>query len=249
MAQNIYDQDDFFAGYSALRRSREGLAGAPEWPSLRAMLPPLAGRRVVDLGCGFGWFCRWALQAGAASVRGLDLSEKMLARARAEDGAGDVDGDGGIVYERADLETIDLPEAAFDVVYSSLAVHYVADFARLARSVAAALAPGGCFVFSMEHPLYTAPTAPGWIECHGRRVWPLDAYLAEGERRTDWLAKGVVKHHRSIGTVVNALLAAGFALTHLEEWGPDAAQITAHPEWSLERDRPPFLLVGARKRD
>ncbi len=239
MAQNIYDQDDFFAGYSALRRSREGLAGAPEWPSLRAMLPPITGKRVVDLGCGFGWFCRWAAEAGAASVLGFDLSEKMLARARAEDGS--------VVYERADLETLDLPETAFDVVYSSLAVHYVADFARLSRTVAAALVPGGSFVFSMEHPLYTAPTVPGWIERDGRRIWPLDAYLAEGERRTDWLAKGVVKHHRSIGTVVNALLATEFTLTHLEEWGPDAAQIAAHPEWSLERDRPPFLLVGARK--
>ena len=141
MAQNIYDQDDFFAGYSALLRSREGLAGAPEWPSLRAMLPPMAGRRVVDLGCGFGWFCRFAAEAGAASVLGIDLSEKMLATARAEGG--------GVTYERADLETLVLPAAAFDLVYSSLAVHYVADFPRLARMVAAALEPGGRFVFSM----------------------------------------------------------------------------------------------------
>ncbi len=239
MAQNIYDQDDFFAGYSALRRSREGLAGAPEWPSLRAMLPPMAGRRVADLGCGFGWFCRVAAEAGAASVLGIDLSEKMLAKAR--------EAGGNIVYERADLETLVLPEAAFDVVYSSLAVHYVADFSRLARMVAVSLAPGGRFVFSMEHPLYTAPTAPGWIEREGRRVWPLDAYLAEGERRTDWLAKGVIKYHRGIGTVVSALLAAGFALTHLVEWGPDAAQVAAHPEWAAELDRPPFLLVGAAR--
>lgn len=237
MAQNIYDREDFFEAYSALRRSREGLAGAPEWPRLRALLPPLAGRRVVDLGCGFGWFCRWAMEAGAAAVLGLDLSEKMLERARAEGG--------GITYERADLETISLPAGAFDLAYSSLAMHYLPDFSRLARGVAAALVPGGTFVFSMEHPLLTAPTAPGWIEHEGRRVWPLDAYLAEGERRTDWLAQGVVKHHRGIGTVVNALLAAGLVLRHLEEWGPDAAQIAVHPEWALERERPPFLLLAA----
>ena len=237
MAQNIYDRDDFFAAYSALRRSREGLAGAPEWPTLRAMLPPMAGRRVVDLGCGFGWFCRFAAEAGAASVLGIDLSENMLATARAEGG--------GIAYERADLETLVLPAAAFDLVYSSLAVHYVADFPRLARMVAAALEPGGRFVFSMEHPLYTAPSAPGWIEHGGRRVWPLDAYLAEGERRTDWLAPGVIKYHRGIGTMVSALLAAGFVLTHLVEWGPDATQIAAHPEWAVERERPSFLLVAA----
>ena len=66
MAQNIYDQPDFFAGYSQLGRSVEGLEGAAEWPALRAMLPDVGGSRVVDLGCGFGWFCRWALEHGAS---------------------------------------------------------------------------------------------------------------------------------------------------------------------------------------
>ena len=80
MAQNIYDRPDFFVGYSRLERSTEGLAGAAEWPSMRALLPPMSGLRVVDLGCGFGWFCRWAREQGAASVLGLDMSENMLSR-------------------------------------------------------------------------------------------------------------------------------------------------------------------------
>src|SRR3546814_13707297 len=50
MAQNIYDRPDFFAGYCRLERSRRGLDGAPEWPAVRALLPDLAGRRVLDLG-------------------------------------------------------------------------------------------------------------------------------------------------------------------------------------------------------
>ena len=54
MTQNIYDNPEFFEGYSRLGRSVEGLAGAAEWPSLRAMLPDVRGLRVVDLGCGYG---------------------------------------------------------------------------------------------------------------------------------------------------------------------------------------------------
>lgn len=77
MAQNIYDRPDFFEGYSQLGRSVEGLAGAVEWPALRSMLPGLGGLRVVDLGCGFGWFCRWAREQGAAQVLGLDVSERV----------------------------------------------------------------------------------------------------------------------------------------------------------------------------
>jgi hypothetical protein len=69
MAQNIYDDEEFFAAYCGLRRSIEGLDGAPEWPTLRAMLPEMLGLRVVDLGCGFGWFVRWAVDAAVHSRR------------------------------------------------------------------------------------------------------------------------------------------------------------------------------------
>jgi SAM-dependent methyltransferase len=68
VTQNIYDDPTFFAGYRGLPRSLEGLDGAPEWPALRAMLPDLKDRRVLDLGCGFGWFSRWAREAGASRV-------------------------------------------------------------------------------------------------------------------------------------------------------------------------------------
>ncbi|UFN47987.1 methyltransferase domain-containing protein [Roseomonas sp. OT10] len=240
MAQNIYDTPDFFAGYSRLPRSVQGLDGAPEWPSLRALLPPLAGRRVVDLGCGFGWFARWAAEQGAAAVLGLDLSEQMLARARVETASP------AVAYRRADLESLDLPGGGFDLAYSSLAFHYVEDFARLARTIHHALLPGAAFVFSIEHPIYMAPSRPGWMAAEdGRRVWPLDCYSLEGPRVTDWLAPGVRKYHRSLGMTLNTLIVAGFTLRHVEEWHPDQAQLAAHPEWAEEMDRPMFLLIAA----
>jgi ubiquinone/menaquinone biosynthesis C-methylase UbiE len=242
MTQNIYDDATFFAGYSKLPRSVEGLEGAAEWPTVKAMLPPMAGLRVVDLGCGFGWFCRWARAAGAAQVLGLDVSENMLARARA------TTPDTAITYERADLEQLTLPAGSFDLAYSSLALHYIAKLEPLLEAVHRALMPGGRLVFSIEHPLYTAPTRPGWVEDGtGQKTWPLDRYLDEGPRRTDWLAKGVIKQHRALATYLNRLIGSGFTLEYIEEWGPTDAQIAAHPEWKAERDRPPFLLVAARR--
>ena len=96
MTQNIYDNEEFFREYSRLPRSVEGLNAAPEWPALRALLPDMRGQRVLDLGCGFGWFCRWARQQGAAHVQGIDVSEKMLARAVA------ATPDRAIIYTRTD---------------------------------------------------------------------------------------------------------------------------------------------------
>jgi SAM-dependent methyltransferase len=89
MPQNIYDNPDFFAAYGELGRSVAGLDGAAEWPALQALLPDISGARVLDLGCGFGWFCRWARAHGAASVLGIDVSEKMRARDRRHGRHGD----------------------------------------------------------------------------------------------------------------------------------------------------------------
>jgi ubiquinone/menaquinone biosynthesis C-methylase UbiE len=119
MTQNIYDDPQFFAGYATLDRSVKGLDGAPEWPTLQQMLPAIEGKAIIDLGCGYGWFCRWAQQHGAAHVLGLDVSEKMLARAREMTEAP------GIDYQRADLETLTLAADSLDLAYSSLALHYL----------------------------------------------------------------------------------------------------------------------------
>jgi SAM-dependent methyltransferase len=242
MAQNIYDSPEFFEAYSRLRRSIEGLDGAAEWPALRALLPKLHGLRVLDLGCGFGWFCRWAREQGAAQVLGIDLSERMLARARA------TTADASITYRRADMERPDLPDAAFDLAYSSLALHYLEGLPGLMAAVHRALAPGGHFVFSVEHPIFTAPANPGWIRgSEDRKSWPVDSYFAEGPRRTDWLAKGVIKQHRTLDSYLNLLLGLGFAIRHVEEWRPTETQIAAEPALAEERERPIFLLLSAER--
>jgi SAM-dependent methyltransferase len=242
MAENIYDRPEFFAAYSQLSRSVHGLDGAAEWPAIRALLPDLEGKRVIDLGCGFGWFARWARENGAAHVLGLELSENMIARARA-----DTD-DARIDYEIADLDRLRLPEASFDFAHSSLAFHYIVDFDRLVETVHRALLPGSHFVFTIEHPIYMAPTHPGWwVDGEGRKTWPVDRYAVEGPRTTDWLAKGVVKQHRTMGTTLNSLIGAAFMIRHVQEWSPTADQVAANPELAEELERPMMLLVAAQR--
>lgn len=241
VAQNMYDDDGFFGGYSALPRSIKGLDGAPEWPSLVALLPEMNGKSVVDLGCGFGWFSRWASEAGAADVLGIDVSSNMLARAVADTN------DARITYQLHDLDDLELTPACFDFAYSSLALHYLLDLDRLFATVRRSLRPGAEFVFSVEHPICTAPTNPGFVTNDaGVTAWPVDGYLREGPRTTNWLAPGVVKQHRTIASYVQSLVAAGFTLTDLVEWGPSSHQIEEVPEWAVELERPFFLLVAAR---
>jgi len=270
MSQNIYDTPQFFDNYSQLRRSREGLLGAVEWPRLRSLLPDLKGARVIDIGCGMGWYCRWMRENGTASVRGIDLSQNMLNRAQEMDSAGGVD---GIRYERADLDDVEAQRKLFpetdngsiDVVFSSLAVHYLANLPQLVAAVHRVLKPGGVFVFSAEHPIFTAPSTPGMVEIADpsraadkpgaeslRRVWPLNDYQVEGLRVTNWLAEGVRKYHRTTATYVNLLLASGFELTAFDEWYPTAEELEANPDWLVDHPndtiKPTFLLMRGTKR-
>ncbi len=241
MAQNIYDKPEFFAGYSALQRSVEGLGGAAEWPAIRARMPDLKGKRVIDLGCGFGWFSRWAQEQEAAHVLGVDLSENMIARAKADTN------DQGIEYEIANLDHYELPKHAFDFAYSSLAFHYISDFKRLIATIHEGLLPGAHLLFTIEHPIYMAPTRPGWQATEGGKLWPVNQYSVEGRRITDWLAKGVVKYHRTLGTTLNTLIDNGFSIQHVEEWQPDDDQIKRNPDLAEERERPMILIVDAQR--
>lgn len=242
MTQNIYDTAEFFEGYSQLPRSVEGLQGAPEWPALRALLPDLSGKNLVDLGCGYGWFARWAVEHGARHVLGLDVSEKMLQRATA-DGE-----DPRITYRRADLEQLQLPGAGFDLAYSSLAFHYIVDLRRLLRTLYDALAPGGKLVFSIEHPIFMASLHPDWVvDEQGQKSWRVDHYQVEGPRTTHWLAKGVIKQHRTLGTLLNLLIETGFTLDHVNEWGPSPEDLQQRPALTDELHRPMMLIIAASR--
>jgi ubiquinone/menaquinone biosynthesis C-methylase UbiE len=243
MKQNKYDEPEFFAKYSKMPRSISGLEGGHEWHAFRALLPDLHDKRLLDLGCGFGWHCRYARQQQARSVVGVDLSEKMLVRAKAT-----ID-DPGIEYRRSAIEDIDFLANEFDVVISSLALHYVEHFDIVCLKVYRCLAAGGEFVLSVEHPLFTAVAAQQWF-CgpEGDRLhWPVDNYQQEGPRHTQWLADYVVKYHRTVATYVNTLINSGFRISKLLEPVPTPEMLIEQPDLIDDRRRPTFLLIAAVK--
>ena len=242
MAQNIYDDANFFAGYATLPRSVHGLDGAPEWAKMQKMLPNMAGMQVIDLGCGYGWFCRWAREQQADKVIGIDISGKMLAR------AAEMTQDRAVEYLNADLETLTLPTGSADLIYSSLALHYLADIEKLFLNLYQVIKPGGMLVFSAEHPIYTAPISQSWcVDDKGNKSWPVNQYQNEGERISHWFADGVIKQHRKLSTWVNALIHSGFDIIEMDEWGPSRRQIAENPSLDEEKERPMIFLMSARK--
>ncbi|MBW7475372.1 methyltransferase domain-containing protein [Paenibacillus oenotherae] len=243
MKQNKYDDPGFFENYSKMPRSINGLNAAGEWRELRALLPDLNDQRVLDLGCGFGWHCRYAREQSARSVVGVDLSANMLARAR------EITNDPAIEYRQLAMEDIDFHGEEFDVVISSLAIHYVENFDSICSKIHHCLTLGGTFVLSVEHPVFTARAAQDWYYGpQGERLhWPVDDYQDEGQRQTRFLDNDVVKYHRTVATYINALIAAGFTITKLSEPQPSPEMLAEHPDMRDELRRPIFLMIAAVK--
>lgn len=243
MKENKYDDDVFFEKYSHMLRSERGLAGAGEWPALEKLLPDFAGKRVLDLGCGYGWHCMYAVRHGASRVLGIDLSEKMLETARRKNS------DSRIEYRRAAMEDLDFPAGSFDIVFSSLAFHYVKDFCGLLENIGHFLTPGGDFVFSVEHPVFTAYGSQDWYYDEKGEIlhFPVDHYFEEGERQAVFLGEPVTKYHRTLTTYLNGLLQGGFELLGVVEPEPPEDMLDI-PGMRDELRRPMMLLVKARKR-
>ena len=239
---NEYDNPDFFAAYGKLRRSSEGLTAAGEWPAFRRTLPPLAGKRVLDLGCGYGWHCRYAAEQGAKEVVGVDLSALMIAEAEAHTES-DV-----ITYVQASIADYSAPAGSFDVVISSLALHYVGNLADTFAMVHSVLMPGGVFTYSVEHPMFTARAEQAWhLDDAGNRVhWPVDDYFDEGVRETAFLGEKVRKYHRTVGSQFTELRAAGFVVESIQEPVPPPELLT-RLNLQDEMRRPMMLVVQSRK--
>lgn len=240
--ENIYDNKTFFDAYAQMSRSRDGLAGAGEWHQFRNLFPDMSGMKVLDLGCGYGWHCKYAAEQGAASVLGIDLSEKMIARAR------EINGDERITYRICGLEEYEYPEEEYDCAVSNLALHYIEDLDSVYQKICRTLKPGGIFLLNIEHPVFTAGVNEDWIydKDGNPEYWPVDDYYYPGERSTLFLGERVRKYHHTLTQILMGLLNAGFALEAVEEAMPDESMLDI-PGMKDEMRRPMMLLVRARK--
>lgn len=243
MKQNIYDDTDFFESYGKMPRSVDGLNSAGEWHVLKNMLPDFKGKSVLDLGCGYGWHCIYAKEQGAERVIGIDLSQKMIDKAKENSKNLSID------YYQMPVEDIDFKEEQFDVIFSSLTFHYIENLEAVFRKINRFLKKGGSFVFSMEHPVFTSIAEQDWFtnEDGSRLHWPVDHYQEEGIRQTNFLGHKVIKYHRTVASIINTVINSGFGIQQISEPKPSEEIIEKYAEMKDELRRPIFIMVSAFK--
>lgn len=242
--QNIYDNETFFAGYKKIRDNEANANNLFEIPALFSMMPDLKGKKVLDLGCGFGEHCRQFVNRGAEKVVGIDISEKMLEVARVENC------DPKITYLNMPMEDIAELQDTFDIVISSLAFHYVEDFEGVIRNIHNLLKENGIFIFSQENPLCTCHSGGDrWTrDENGNKLYMnLADYGVEGERKTVWFVDDVKIYHRTFSTIVNALIEAGFTIEKMIEPLPTEELLEKYPDYGDLFHKPDFLLIRVKK--
>ncbi len=226
-----------------MQRSKGGLKCAGEWHQLQPLFPDVNGKSVLDLGCGYGWHCKYVVQMGASDVLGIDSSKKMIDRAISENS------DEKIKYKVCRLDEFAYPCNTYDLVISNLVLHYIEDLEKVYRNVYQTLKKGGCFLFNIEHPIFTAGRQQDWVydENGTPLYWAIDNYYSPGKREVDFLGEKVIKQHHTLTQILNTLLQNGFQLEAVQEATPPANMMNL-PGMADEMRRPMMLLVKSIKR-
>ena len=198
----------------------------------------------MDLGCGYGENCKAFSRLGASKVLGIDISEKMLQVANEENRCDNIN------YKKMSMNDLSTIDGKYDVVVSSLAVHYIENFDYLVNSVYKLLSENGHFIFSQEHPFTTALLKENYwsSDSEGNIIhYNLTDYSLLGERKTRWFVDGVVKYHRTFSSIFNSLINAGFTIEQVLEPLPDEKIMAQYPSYKKYYHKPDFLLIKVRR--
>ncbi len=249
MKQNIYDNAKFFASYDGMRKEKKGTSANDliEIPTIRSMLPDLNGKRVLDLGCGYGENAAFFRELGASFVYGIDISQNMIEIASSNNN------DEKVKFAVMSMEDISKINDKFDLIISSLATHYVEDFQKLCHDIYSLLNDGGVFLYSQEHPNNTATILNK--ECNGRNsinignkeYYLLSDYNRNGKRVVDWYDCDVVKYHRNFSCIINTLINEDFQIEEVREPLPSKELIDKKAKYINQYDFPYFLFIKASK--
>lgn len=207
-----------------------------ERPATLSLLPDVSGFRALDAGCGSGYYTEWLLDQGA-DVVGVDVSPAMVAHARQR------------VGERAELHIADLAQPlgfladeSFDLVLSTLALHYVRDWSVPLGEFFRVLRPAGLLVFSCEHP-FSEVLQLGSGDYFATELIAIPWHGFGGEPVV------VPFFRRPLSAITEAVWSAGFVIERIVEPQPSETFYQIRPDEARRLEREPvFVCVRACKR-
>jgi len=219
-------------------------------PEYEEQILPLAAEHlagagtVLDVGTGEGQVARLARAGGATRVIGIDPTAAQVAEAARRGG--------GVAYARAGADHLPVATASVDVVVACLVFEHIEAVDQAIAEVARVLAPGGRFLFFLNHPLLQTPNS-GWIDDQvldpPEQYWRIGPYLIE-DATIEEVEKDVFIPfiHRPLSRYVNALAANDLLVTRMDEPAPPPGFLAAAAEYQAAASIPRLLFLRAERR-
>lgn len=243
---NIYDNNEFFNKYEQMRDSSNNANDLLETPTILSMMPKVKNKKILDLGCGDGRIDEVLVKSGAKQIYGIDISNNMIKLARDRNLE-------NCKFDLLPMEDISKINEKFDIVYSSLAFHYVEDFDKLLKDINELLNKDGILLFSMESPLNTATIiedkdVDNKVVVKNKSYYLLSDYCNEGERKVYWQDIYLTKYHRTYATIINLLIKNNFELLEVRDSVVSKQTIKLNPKFKNQLDKPYFSFFKVKKR-
>lgn len=245
--KNVYDNSIFFNEYQEMRSQEINANNLIEIPIMKSIMPELNGKTILDLGCGCGDMDKYFVEKGAKKVLATDISENMIATAK------QINTHKNIEYQVLKMENLNTLNEKFDIVYSSLAFHYIEDFNKLLNDIYNILTPNGLLIFSQESPLttmYPKETAEhqNKVAIDGENLNIVKNYCKEGERQVYWNNTQVTKYHRTYANIVNSLIKNNFEIIEIKDSYATEDVIKICAKYKNQINKPYFTFVKVRKK-
>jgi len=219
-----------------------------EKPAMQNLLPDLTGQKVLSIGCGSGEELAMLVQSGGANITGIDTSLELLEQARFNFPNSN--------FQVMDAQYLDFEGQTFDFVYSSLTLHYLANWPEFFGRLKQVCNPGTEFIFSVHHPIKwggrTTRTKAYNEFLMGYKKDKVDS--SKFEVYGDYLNFRAVEdrlfgqfnityYHRSIGQMLDEIRVSGWELIRLVEPGPLESTKISKPDFYQTYSRIPLFLI------
>ncbi len=243
--QNIYDNKEFFEEYQSLRKNAFSANELIEIPQLFELIGDVTNLSILDLGCGTGKHDKKLIEMGAKKVVGIDLSNNMINEAIKSTNSDKIE------YKVMPMQNIDELDEKFDLVVSSLAIHYIEDYDSLCKKVYNVLLDGGRFIFSYGHPMDSCTIldnySNNYVLINNKKYFLISDYNNEGKRVSRWFVDGVETYHRNMSHLVNGLIDVGFKLEHMKESYATDEIIKLKPKYAEQQDHSYYVYFKCKK--
>ncbi len=213
-------------------------------PAHVALCGDVTGLRLLDVGCGNGYFSR-EMAARGARVTGIDISPRMIAHATERETAAPL----GIAYQAMDAADVSSAFApgSFDIATSCMALQDMPQIAGVLSAVHRTLRPGGRFVAAIEHPCTNPPFRVWERDADGKKKWLcIDRYFERGPRDYTWSrwpgAFTTTANHAPLEDWLEWIVDAGFQIRAVREPRPEPSAVEAHPRLAAATRVPYFMM-------